>query len=182
MPMRSKALNVTWPGVEDRQRFHLWARNYWMTNQLLGNECSSNSVNVSCPSSGDTMFMSAAHLRYYFWIHNQSVVTLQRLRPWKTMQQLNNYNMRNGGWQTRTRICRAMFCFFTPGSVFISALDGLNYNDSAALKSYISSRLGTYLNTWKCSQKHRITKNGLSRVRSDVRIRVKPNNYSHNSG
>ena len=180
MPMRSKALNVTWPGVEDRQRFHVTARNYWMTNQLLGNECSSNSVNVSCPSSGDAMFISAAHLRYYFWIHNQSVVTLHRLRPWKTMQQLNN--MRNGGWQTRTRICWAMLCFFTPGSVFISALDGLNYNVSAALNSYISSSLGTYLNTWKCSQKHRITKNGLSRVRSDVRIRVKPNICRPNSG
>ena len=31
------------------------------------------------------IFISAVHLRYYFWIHNQSVVPLQRLRPWQTM-------------------------------------------------------------------------------------------------
>ena len=40
------------------------------------------------PQDGEylqAMFMSAAHLRYYFGIQNQSVVTLQRSRPWQTM-------------------------------------------------------------------------------------------------
>ena len=56
------------------------------------------------------------------------------------------------------------------------------YLGACSLKSYISSRFGTYLNTWKCSQELRKTKHELPLVRSDVRIRAKSTTCNHNCG
>ena len=56
------------------------------------------------------------------------------------------------------------------------------YLGACALKSDISSRLGTYLNKWKCSQELRKTKYELPLVRSDVRIRAKSTTCNHNCG
>ena len=73
-----------------------------------------------------------------------------------------------------------ILCFQWP--IFLFHAKFSIYLGASALKSYISSSLGTYLSTWKCSQELRKTKCVLPLVRSDVRIRAKSTTCNHNCG